>query len=233
MTTPNDEQEYVVPLIMLHSVVFPSMPATIALTGAAAVRVAKRGLKLGTTVGFVLTDAPFGPKASEGIYRVGTCAAIQSVERTSLGTLSALVVGAERFLISALSEPYQNEQVAIVTRVTDQPSTSNTLAIHARKLHRMVLTYLDLIAARLGESVPPVTFPESPEELSMCVASIVIGETDLKQELLELTDTATRLHEEMHWLQEEIRRLHEDTMVARQFSLDDEQVRESIRYMRN
>ncbi len=229
----NVDEIYRLPLIAVETVIFPGLPFNAFLSGSVAISAAFHSMKQEEAVGFVLARRP-GMEALEfNVHQVGTCAIVKSVDQSPDGAASAFAIGIERFIIRSLSHTLAGPVIAMVTPLREFENESDALTHSANRLHALVLVYLDLVAARLGETVPPIYFPGDPFELSMCIASVVVPEPEMKQNLLQLVDTHLRLEAELVWLKAEIRRLRQEADQFRTFTLDDQQVRDSLRHMRN
>ncbi len=233
MAEPYHGTTYKLPLIAVDTVTFPGMPVSFTLPNSQFIEAVTRAADRDSVVGLVLTRGMQDQAALANVYHVGTSASIRSIERTPYGSAEIFAIGSQRFTLGSIYQSTRNETMALINLLYDCDMEMSVISPAANRLHALVLVYLDLIAARLGEIVPPVSFPSSPYELSMCVASVVVAETSMKQELLEFTDTHQRLEQEIHWIQREIRRLRHEANQARTFALDDEQVREALRHMRN
>lgn len=138
-------------------------------------------------------DSPVGQEVS---YGVGTVAQMLEAERLPDGRYTILTVGQTRFKV--LQErrelPYL---VGLVEPYEDVPEALDALASLLRIASDLFRRYLKTLFALAGKPELTPSVPVSPEDLSYFIAYCLDMEDDCRQELLELTSTATRLRREI------------------------------------
>jgi len=146
------------------------------------------------------------PSLREDTYAVGTTAEIRELDELEDGRFILMAIGLQRFRIlsrhpitkkrpylSGLVEPYE-----------DIPESPQKLASFAKQAQALFERYLGMLLEAAGKETMEVNLPTLPEELSYFIAYLLGAEDEQKQQLLELTSTLRRLHEEITFLRREV-----------------------------
>jgi len=149
---------------------------------------------------------PVPPSSREDTYAVGTTAEIRELDELEDGRYILMAIGVQRFRIlsrhritkkrpylSGLVEPYE-----------DIPESPQKLASFAKQAQALFERYLGMLLEAAGKETMEVNLPTLPEELSYFIAYLLGAEDEQKQQLLELTSTLRRLHEEITFLRREV-----------------------------
>jgi Lon protease-like protein len=133
------------------------------------------------------------------LYDVGCVAVIRRVEQTPDGRFALVTIGSRRFRIQGVDEsrPYLQADVEWLDEPAGDGPTAESLA------HRVRLAFDDYRAALGGPDVE-IEFPEDATAVSYVIAATAMFALPERQELLEATDTCTRLKRELDLLNREL-----------------------------
>ena len=125
---------------------------------------------------------------------VGCEAHITAVIPLPDGRMNLLSVGASRYVVRGYTqlEPYLVAEVETLSDRDDEAEGMTDLAGRVRDKFERLATAARTLSNEAGEAVTPELDVE-PEALSFLVAANIALEADVKQEMLEMTSTRTRL----------------------------------------
>lgn len=200
---------FTLPLFPLHMVLFPHMPLQLHIFEHRYKVMIERCIDQNTPFGVVLIRD--GDEVGEPAipYDIGCTAQILGLERYGDGRLNLLAAGRHRFRLLEYREADLPYLVGKAELLEDQPYDTNRIAPLTGKLAALFVRYLEMLATRSGETLPPVQLPGDPVTLSFCAASVLLQDAEEKQLLLELTDTAERIEHEILWLKGQMMILEE------------------------
>ena len=199
------------PLFPLNVVLFPGMVLPLHIFEPRYRQMITECRKEDKPFGVVLTrpegrDVSLPQSLREGTYAVGTTAEIRELDELEDGRFILMAIGVQRFRIlsrhritkkrpylSGLVEPYQ-----------DIPESPQKLASSAKQAQALFERYLGMLLEAAGKETMELNLPTLPEELSYFIAYLLGVEDEQKQQLLELTSTLRRLHEEITFLRREV-----------------------------
>lgn len=142
-----------------------------------------------------------GAQALKETAGVGCVAEVRQVEPYDDGRYDIVTNGTTRFRLESIDDtgPYLQAEVA---PLPDEEGAG--AAAYVPGVTKLFQRYCELLQS-LGASVQgPDELPDEPVHLSYLVAAAVILDRRERQRLLEATDGATRLHEELSMLRREI-----------------------------
>ncbi len=143
------------------------------------------------------------PSLREDTYAVGTTAEIRELDELEDGRFILMAIGVQRFHI--LSRYYKKPYLSgLVEPYEDIPEPPQKLASSAKQAQALFERYLGMLLEAAGKETMEVNLPTLPEELSYFIAYLLGAEDEQKQQLLELTSTLRRLHEEITFLRREV-----------------------------
>ncbi len=193
------------PLFPLNVVLFPGMVLPLHIFEPRYRQMITECRKEDKPFGVVLTR-PESKLLCEDTYAVGTTAEIRELDELEDGRFILMAIGVQRFRIlsrhritkkrpylSGLVEPYE-----------DIPESPQKLASSAKQAQALFERYLGMLLEAAGKETMEVNLPTLPEELSYFIAYLLGAEDEQKQQLLELTSTLRRLHEEITFLRREV-----------------------------
>lgn len=145
------------------------------------------------------SDRRFGVVMSDQVQGnpsvVGCCAEIVQFHRLPDDRIKVWTLGHQRFRVLKYvrEKPYQ---VGLVEWIEDAPPTQNLRPL-ANSVRQLLQDVMRLSAKLSGQKIEsPEAIPNSPTDLSYWVASSLYGAVGEQQSLLEMQDTAARLHRE-------------------------------------
>jgi Lon protease-like protein len=143
------------------------------------------------------------PSLREDTYAVGTTAEIRELDELEDGRFILMAIGVQRFHILSRyhKKPYLS---GLVEPYEDIPEPPQKLASSAKQAQALFERYLGMLLEAAGKETMEVNLPTLPEELSYFIAYLLGAEDEQKQQLLELTSTLGRLHEEITFLRREV-----------------------------
>jgi Lon protease-like protein len=200
MEIDKNKQVFEIPLFPLHTVLFPHMPLQLHVFETRYKVMIERCLQQGSPFGVVLIREGDEVGAPAGPFDVGCTAQILGAERFEDGRMNLVVAGRYRFRLLEYTEADLPYLVGKAELLEDRPYDSRRIAPLTGKLAALFVRYLEMLATRSGEVLPPVQLPGDPVTLSFCAASVLLQDAAEKQILLELTDTAQRIEHEILWL---------------------------------
>jgi len=211
-------------LFPLHTVLFPEMPLPLHVFEERYRQLVARSLENGQPFGVVLIarGGEAGPPATP--RQAGTLARIAGVQHLEEGRLNILCVGTERFRILEHTAAEAPWVTGIVEAFRDVPADAASLRPLQEEVGGLFGAYIGGLLGLAGVETPEYELPEEPEAFSFVVAAVLPFDAESRQELLELTDTATRLTIERDVLRQEAGRL---TTAARAVPLRVDQLRSS------
>ena len=191
------------PLFPLHVVLYPEMPLPLHIFEPRYREMILRCREENTPFGISLIQN--GDEAGrEAIpLRVGTTARIDQYEEMPDWRMNILVIGETRFRIQQTHtrHPYLAAQVEPFWELATDPLL---LQAPFDTVSGLFKTYLRALFAMSGRRLSTLQLPQEPECLSFAIASVLQVSLSVKQELLEIRATETRLQREIEILQEEI-----------------------------
>jgi Lon protease-like protein len=200
-----------IPLFPLQTVLFPQMPLPLHIFEERYKTMIRKCLEEQKEFGVVLIreGAEVGPPAVP--QTIGTMARIRAVQELPEGRFYLLSEGTARFRLLDYVTSTEPFLVGIAESVHDLPGDSRSLSSLVADITETFRAYLRSLFVQAGREAPDYDLPETPEEFSFAVASVVQSvvniDNDRLQELLEMTDTETRLREQKAILEEEMNRL--------------------------
>ncbi len=145
-----------------------------------------------------------GPGAE--FFPVGTTARITRVQRAEDGRLYIATVGEQRFRVLETfgDEPYLQGNVELIPEQPGDGATMDSLADRALDL---LATYLERLtgSGQLRENLEEKDL--SPQRLSYTIGSLLQVDRQIKQSILEVPTTTSRLEREIEVLGSELRQL--------------------------
>lgn len=147
-----------------------------------------------------------GADSVEALHEIGTTATLSRVEATPDGRYELLTVGTDRFRLLGLdhSKPYLQADVELLGDPVGEQGQAQAAVPEVLAAYR---AYLDVLGSTRGAEIEVPELPEEPQLLSWLVAATVLVDLPVKQRLLAVEDTASRLAEEIALLREEARLL--------------------------
>ncbi len=136
-------------------------------------------------------------------HLVGTVAQIQECREVAGGRYVLLAVGGDRFrLLRHWSE--DGLLLGEIEPFDDDPDSGTGTELTCQEVRSLAAEHLRLVGEAVGKAFEAPEFPTGPRELSFLMASSLQGEPQLRQELLEGTDTAARLARLAKLLREQV-----------------------------
>lgn len=142
-------------------------------------------------------------------FRVGCSARILHVERLAEGKLNIEIEGVDRFRLIEQHE-VESYRTGIVETLEDRPIVGAAVEITddlREEVQTLLKEFLTRQLALMGQRIVEFDLPKDPSVLSLITACILPVENGDKQSLLEMTETAERLHSERDILRRAITRL--------------------------
>jgi Lon protease-like protein len=205
---------YELPLFPLNVVLFPGMILPLHIFEPRYRQMTALCLEQQRPFGIVRVR-PDSPPGEERCYAVGTAATIIDAERLQDGRYNIMTVGQCRFKV--LEERHESPYlVGIVAPYEDIPDPPGMVSGLYREASDLFRRYLKAIFMLAGKPDLTANVPTNPENLSNFIAYCLDMEDDRRQELLELTSTATRLRQEIEVLRHEERFLRQLLASQRQ-----------------
>jgi ATP-dependent Lon protease len=157
--------------------------------------------------GLVLLRGSGEEETAELIHRVGVVARIVQVERLEDGRMNILTEGESRFQIRRFTQqtPYWKGSVDLFD---DEEAGVPDASLHegVRELYRKVF---DLGSRLNADQVSELILPDSAADLSFMISYVLDIPAEAKQELLEMTSAARRLHALVAHLDDTVRKLEQ------------------------
>lgn len=174
------------PLFPLQTVLFPGAPLELYIFEERYQLMIRHCLEEHEPFGVVLME----PGAEEdetpdAIYTIGCMAQIVEVEPLGDGRMNIVVVGTERFRVTALSyeQPYLVGWVELYPFENPAPSA---LATAANRLQPWLVRYLKALTATRQSTVELSQWPEEPATVVLLAAYLLQIPPEQKQDLLSL-----------------------------------------------
>lgn len=145
-------------------------------------------------------------------FDVGTVAKLVDYETLPDGRMNILTMGERRFRVTAYDseeKPYLQGDVVWLEDIKEGYITKKLVA----ETSELFLEALRLTCKIYGKDYKPFDLPSDPQELSFVVAENLRGSLVLKQELLEMDATKTRLQYEREVLQRMVKSLAVRTQI--------------------
>jgi uncharacterized protein len=155
-----------------------------------------------------------GPEALGGIYDIGCAADLRRVESHADGRFSIVTAGGARFRLHGVdrdSEPYLVGEVEYLDDPIGEPATAAALVPAVK---RLLVAYVDRLAAARAMEITLPDLPDDPRLLSYLVAASMVAETWERQGLLAAPDAVARLRTERALLRRELALLERITAVV-------------------
>jgi Lon protease-like protein len=186
------------PLFPLNSVLFPGMPLTLHIFEERYKLMIGRCVAEKRPFGVLLLQqgtAEYKPGEQVIPYLVGCSALITQVQPVGMGRMNILAIGQERFRVTAFDarQPYLQGDVEVVP-FTAPPLSPRVLAL-TRQLNNLVEQYAHLLSQAENARLESFQLPSAPLALSFLAASLLKSELDVKQRLLEMTDSQAMLEQ--------------------------------------
>ena len=194
------------PLFPLSEVLFPGMMLPLHIFEPRYRLMVRRCLDEKKPFGVVLISkgSEVGPGAE--FFPTGTTARITRVQRSDDGRLYIASVGEQRFRVleTIRDEPYLQGKVEFIP---ERPGETSELDRLSSRALDMLARYLELITGsdQLRDDLQEKDF--SPQRLSYTIGSLLQVNSQDKQAILEVPDTASRLELETRTLEAELRQL--------------------------
>ncbi len=202
---------YTLPLFPLHSVQFPQFPLQLHIFEERYKAMINACIDSNAPFGVALIQEGSEVGAPAVPHKVGCVARILEVERLRDGRMNLLAVCEERFRILDTMEADLPYLIGRVEEWQDVETEVEDLSELTADLSDLFTRYLALLAAHASLPMPDVDLPDDPQTLAFCVASVAMLPPPVKQELLEMTNSRTRLREEIRLLREQIQELESGT----------------------
>ncbi len=163
---------------------------------------------MGTEARFgILLCQEYNPTTLEGSpFDVGTVAEVMECERLEEGRMNILVVGTERFRVTAYypeEQPYLTGQVDYLPESPDE----NITVMLKTETADLFQEALRLTHKVLKKDYTPLVLPEEVSALSFAIAENLRGSLVLKQKLLEIDSPKERLEYEKEVLENMVKTL--------------------------
>ncbi len=185
------------PLFPLHTVLFPEVTLSLRVFEPRYREMVGRCLEHDEPFGIALIlegDEVGGPAIPRTI---GTEAAIVASQRSEGGEYEILVQGRRRFAIRSLDR--SRAYLRAVVEILDEPVGTDA-EILADAVARLLTGVVETLEAR-GHAIVDESWKDlDPRALSYRVAAALPGVSEVRQELLEIPDTASRLRREAELL---------------------------------
>jgi Lon protease-like protein len=162
------------------------------------------------------TDSPFGViliQEGEEVgtpaipQRIGTLAQIQAVQHLTEGRMNILTMGTQRFRLLDYDVAPEAYLIGEAEPLQDEPFDPAVMESLVAELKTLFEEFFRLLVERAGVEAPEYELPETPEDLSFVIASIMQIPLEQRQRFLEMTDTAARLQQERAHIEMMIERL--------------------------
>lgn len=178
------------PLFPLNSVLFPGMPLRLHIFEERYKEMINQCIDNQSPFGVVLIKA--GSAEGSSVARpcvIGTTAHITQVQRLPYGRMNISAIGRDRFQINELDLTSQSFLMGDVDLL---PFTENDLTVlesGTRKLQPLLERYVLALIEAGQMQFDMEQLPTAPLPLAFMAASLLQAEDDVKQELLEASDT--------------------------------------------
>jgi Lon protease-like protein len=200
------------PLFPLDLVLFPGMKMSLHIFEERYKEMIGRCLDNSDLFGIVLLRADQqitnNPRRAK-TFRVGCSARILHAERLASGEFNIEIEGVDRFRLIEQHE-VESYRTGIVEPLEDRPivGTAEEITEDLREeVQTLLKEFLTRQLALMGQRIVEFDLPKDPSVLSLITACILPVENGDKQSLLEMTETAERLHTERDILRRAITRL--------------------------
>ncbi len=197
MASRGFERPVRLPLFPLHTVLFPTITLPIHVFEPRYKEMVGRCLEHDEPFGVVLILEGEEVGGANVPRRIGTEAGIIASQRYPDGRYDIVVEGRRRFAIRSLDRGRSYLRADVEWLEEPIGAEADDLA---RAVAKLLEGILEALEAR-GHAIVDETWSEmDPRMLSYRVASTLPGANDIRQELLEIPDVATRLRREAHLL---------------------------------
>lgn len=213
-----------IPLFPLHVVLFPGMLLPLHIFEPRYQEMIRRCLEGDRTFGVCLIESGEEVGGPAETCAIGTTSEILTVTPLEEGRMNLLTVGQRRFKIIQTyhTAPYLEADVLFLPEDPPDPRAVS-LANAVREAASDLLTHLLHLQ---GDDEHEVQLPEDPLSLSYAIAAVLPAPLPLRQQLLELRDTAERLRQQLALIEAEAERVAalspDGTIVARPFQFSPE-----------
>jgi ATP-dependent Lon protease len=180
-------------LALKNTVVFPHLPVPIAVGRPSSVRLIDEAMIRNRLVGLVAQKSSDVEEPAEGdLHRVGCVAVIQRLLKFPDGTLRVLVAGLERIRIGRMvrMDPYPVADIEVLKESLEDSVETEALS---KNLMNQITRMLALMPIDSDEISVALLNVENPSRLADMGAALLVRDTPLKQEFLELLDVKERL----------------------------------------
>ena len=188
----------VIPILPLHNVlVFPKTMIPLEVSGSAAQLIDEAMMK-DRLVGLIMArqepDNQSGIYTLEGLYDVGTCAAILKMAKTSENRTQMLLQGISRFRIVELVEgkSYQQARIKLIEEKEIKDIETEALMSNLLVLFDRILKLSPFLPPEFGPMAKTIT---DAGILADLIASIINAPVEEKQKILDIADAKQRLKE--------------------------------------
>jgi len=180
-------------LSLKNTVVFPQMPTPLVVGRAASVRLIDESMLRNRLIGLVAQkDASIEEPKEGDHYEIGCAAVIQRLLKFPDGTLRVLVTGMKRIRVRrwVRMEPYPVADVEVLEEALDGGVETEALA---KNLMNQISRMLALMPIDSDEINVALLNVENPARLADMGAALLVRDTALKQEFLEMLVVRERL----------------------------------------
>lgn len=212
------------PLFPLNHVLFPQIPLPLHIFEERYKVMVRECIEKEEPFGIVLIQEGSEVGKPAKPYSIGCTARIVSVKELEGGRLELLTVGEERFRLleqretevritqrgesaSKFGEAYQSYLVGYVERLEEEPYDKESLQSSANEVLGLFIHYLRCLATYADTPLPPIELPNDPVALTYYIGAIMKLPLEVKQRLLSLTNTQSRLEMEDQLLRYQIAQL--------------------------
>ncbi len=187
----------VIPILPLQSVlVFPKTMIPLEVTGNASALVDEAMTK-DRLVGLIMSkNVPENPNqyTKDDLHKIGTCAVIMKMAKTSENHTQLLLQGVSRFSIEEMVEgkPYQQARIKLIEEKEVKDIETEALMSNLLSLFDRILKLSPFLPPEFGPMAKSITEAGTLADL---IASIINAPVEEKQKVLDVADVKQRLKE--------------------------------------
>ncbi|MDH5606218.1 MAG: LON peptidase substrate-binding domain-containing protein [Anaerolineae bacterium] len=193
-----------IPLFPLNTVLFPGTPLPLRIFEPRYLSMVSSCIEKKMPFGVVLIkrgQEAFGPLAET--FNIGTLARIVKIEQLENNQLNIIVIGEERFEITALDREHEY----LIAKVIDAGLPVNNMPAikkEGRSLRPLVRSYLDLLMQINEMPANPYQLPRDPLQLAYTAAYMLQIPPRQKQGLLEAQEGEEMIRDLRRYYRQEI-----------------------------
>jgi ATP-dependent Lon protease len=180
-------------LALKGTVVFPHIPMPLVIGRAASIRLVDETMVRNRMIALVTQRDPSVEEPHESdLHRIGCAAVIQRLLKFPDGTLRILVSGVQRIRLTRYvrMEPYPVADIEVLDEITEASVETEALAKNLLNQVRRMLALMPIDSDEISVALLNVN---NPGRLADLGAALLVRDTSLKQEFLEILSVPERL----------------------------------------